>query len=245
MLGFPTNRQFFNSDTQNNDATAANLGVHLDWGITDTTELGFSFQIVDTGSPATQGPFLVRREDNRDFTVRVKQRVWDNENEDLAISVVPSLAFGDRSYEFRRGRMGTRQVFSNNDLVPALQIPITKTFERDRLNLTLSPTAVFFPEDHALFLRRLPLANSGSFGTNVGLAGAVSYAVNPRLSLWGDAFVPFVGNNSLNLTTGLPAKAIAFKLRTPLFSQSESWPGLVCLQYLGATNPLRYYGRAQ
>ena len=236
VIGFPTNRQFFNSDTQNNDATAANLGVHLDWGITDTTELGLSFQIVDTGSPGTQGPFNVRREQNRDVTVRLKQRIWDNANQDLAISVVPSIAFGDRNYEFRG--VGPRQVFTNNDVVPALQIPITKTLDKDRLNLTLSPTAVFFPEEHALFLRRLPLPNSGSFGTNVGVAGAVSYAVNPRLTLWGDAFVPFTGNNSLNLNTGLPAKTIAFNSGLRFFVNPRIGLDLFASNTLGQRTPL-------
>ncbi|NJK40604.1 MAG: hypothetical protein HC934_03100 [Acaryochloridaceae cyanobacterium SU_2_1] len=42
------------------------------------------------------------------------------------------------------------------------------------------------------------------------MTGAVSYRLGSRLLLWGNAFVPFTGNNSVNRSTGLPAKTVAF-----------------------------------
>ena len=44
----------------------------------------------------------------------------------------------------------------------------------------------------------------------MGLAGGASYRINPRLSLWGDAFIPFTGNNTIDRDSGLPDRAIAF-----------------------------------
>lgn len=65
------------------------------------------------------------------------------------------------------------------------------------------------PEDNALYLNRLPGTNSG-FGTTFGLAGGVSYKLSDRLILWGDAFIPFSGNNTINRDSGFPTKTIAY-----------------------------------
>ncbi|MCM1984616.1 pentapeptide repeat-containing protein [Lyngbya confervoides] len=184
-------------------------GVGVRWGITNSSELGLAFYNFDAGSLERQGafdPFLIDEKPTWDVAIEFKQKIWENDSKTLAVSGAASLA-GLTEPSFGWG--GTNQTAEGNSIVPSLAFPVTATVS-ERLNLTLSPTAAFFPSDSALFLHTLPQPNSGSFGTTVGLTGAISYLVHPRLLLWGDVFYPFVGNNSINSTTGLPAKTPAF-----------------------------------
>ncbi|NJM66296.1 MAG: hypothetical protein HC851_11855 [Acaryochloris sp. RU_4_1] len=201
------NRLFFLPGPEADSGTAAYPNIGVTWGVTDSTELDLTLQVVDTGSPDRLGPFSVRRVSNRDLTLSVKQRLWNNAEDTLAFSGVFSVAapLTKRTFEFNPGVIERE----NKSLIPALQLPFTATVG-DRWQFTLSPTVAFFPDSNAVFIPRPPLANSGSFGTTLGLSGAISFQVHPRLTLWGDAFVPFTGNNSFDRDTGLPAKAIAY-----------------------------------
>lgn len=198
------NRLFFVSEQE---GTAAYPNIGVTWGITDSTELDLTLQVVDTGSPDRLGELAVRRVSNRDLTLSVKQKLWSHPADNLALSGTFSLAFPltKRTFEFNPGRIEQE----NSSLIPALQFPFTATVS-DRWQFTLSPTIAFFPGSNAVFIPRPPLANPGSFGTTLGLSGAISYQAHPRVTLWGDAFVPFTGNNSFNRDTGLPAKSIAY-----------------------------------
>jgi uncharacterized protein YjbI with pentapeptide repeats len=182
------------------------------WGITNNSELTVAFQNFDPVSIERQGafnPIVIDKTPTWDFAVEFKQRIWENSAKTLSLSGVASLAgFTEPSFAWQGTGLGgvTRE---GNGIVPGLAFPFTAKVN-DRLSVTVSPTFAFFPSDSALFLHVLPLPNSGSFGTNFGLTGAVSFQLHPRLLLWGDAYIPFAGNNSLNSVTGLPTKTLAF-----------------------------------
>lgn len=188
------------------------------WGVTNNLELTFDAQTVDNSGPVRQGQFLAQRINPdgtgpnffQEFTLQAKQRIWQNETGNQALSGVVAASLGNagRPYRFYQP---TRAVANgqNNKIVTSLELPYTYK-PTDRLQFTLSPKIAFLPEDNALYFNRMPVANSGSFGTTFGLAGGVNYQLNPRLLLWGDAFVPLTGNNSINRDTGSPTKTIAF-----------------------------------
>ena len=197
------------SDSLITDETTAYPTFGVSWGITDTSQLTIQWQQVDSIGIGRQGPFqVVRRDGDQEGTLEFKQRLWQDDAETQALSAVLSLSFGQRGFEFSRNGQIVLQEQKNSP-VPALQVPFTATLG-DRWNLTLSPTVAFFGSESALFLRRAPVENPGSFGTTFGFATAISYEVNPRLTLWGDAFVPLTGNNSISRDSGKPAQAIAF-----------------------------------
>ena len=197
------------TDSLITDETTAYPNFGVSWGITDSSQLTIQWQQVDSIGIGRQGPFqVVRRDGDQEGTLEFKQKLWQNDSETQALSAVLSLSIGQRGFEFSQNGFVVLQEQKNSP-VPALQVPFTATLG-DRWNLTLSPTVAFFGSESALFLRRAPVENPGSFGTTFGFTTAVSYEVNPRLTLWGDAFVPLTGNNSISRDSGKPAQAIAF-----------------------------------
>ncbi len=210
-----TARTFFTSSFSNqatrSNGTAFWPSVDVRWGITNSSELTVAFQNFDPVTLKKQGafdPFVDDSKPTYDFAFEFKQKIWENTAKTLTLSGVASLAgLTEPGFIFNSPNGSLRA--DGNGLVPGLAFPLTAKIN-DRLNLTVSPTFAFFPSDSALFLSRLPLPDSGSFGTTFGLTGTVSYQLTPRLLLWGDAFMPFVGNNSINSDTGRPAKFPAF-----------------------------------
>ncbi len=189
----------------------------ITWGVTNNLELKLDAQSIDNSQPGKQGSFNAQRSTIdgggnafQELTLQAKQRLWQNSTGNQALSGVFAISRGVRSYRFFNATdpilvAGTNQ----QELVTSLEFPYTvKT--SDRISFTLSPKVAFLPEDNALYFRRTPVDNPGSFGTTLGLAGGASYRINPRLSLWGDAFVPFTGNNTIDRSSGLPERAIAF-----------------------------------
>lgn len=233
------NRLFFLPGTEAASGSAAYPNFGVTWGVTDSTELDLTLQVVDTGTPDRLGPVdLVRRVNNRDLTLSVKQRLWENSDETFAFSGSFSLAvpLTNRTFEFIVDGVSQGQQ-ENNSLIPALQFPLTATVN-DRWQFTLSPTIAFFPDSNAVFIPRSLLANPGSFGTTFGLSGAISYQVHPRITLWGDAFVPFTGNNSFNRDTGLPAKSIAYNAGLRYFLNPSLGLDIFASNTFGSKGPL-------
>lgn len=187
------------------------------WGITDNLELTLDAQTVDNGGPGNQGQFRALRinPDNtgpnffQEFTLQAKQRIWQKEAGTQALSGVVSASVGNAGRPYRFDSKGTVTSGKNSQIVPSIELPFTvKTDER--LQFTISPKVAFLPEDNALYFNRPPVTNPGSFGTTIGVAGGVNYKLNQRVSVWGDAFLPFTGNNTINRDSGLPAKTVAF-----------------------------------
>jgi hypothetical protein len=188
------------------------------WGVTNNLEIGLDAQTVDNSGPVRQGAFNAQRINPdgtgpnffQEFTLQGKYRLWQNETGTQALSGVVAASLGNagRPYRFfdKTGAIASGQ---NNGVVTSLELPFTIRTS-DRLQFTLSPKVAFLPEDNALYFNRPPINDPGSFGTTFGLAGGVSYRLNPRLLLWGDAFVPLTGNNTINRDTGLPARTVAF-----------------------------------
>ncbi|MCU0534662.1 MAG: hypothetical protein MUD14_12280 [Hydrococcus sp. Prado102] len=206
-LYFPPNyieNSSFDSDT----GAYPNFG--FSWGITDDLQIGLEFQQVDSGSPGRQGDFeSLRRPGDDEIALEIKQKIWENEAETLNLSGVLGLSWGNRDFRFRRTGQGAVVERSNSSIVPAIQLPFTADVG-DRWRFTLSPTLAFFNDDSAVFYHRPPIDNPGSFGTTFGFAGAISFQVNSRIVLWGDAFLPVTGNNSISRESGRPDTAIGF-----------------------------------
>lgn len=194
------------------DETAAYPYVGFTWAITNSTELTFMSQLVDSGSPGRQGDFRATSKADRgdffDLTLELKQRFFLDKSQRLSLSGVASVSWGQRGYTFRQeGEIVDQGVYEA--IVPALAIPFTAQATED-LYVTISPTVAFFGEDDALYLHTPPIADPGSFGTTFGFTTALSYSFTERLTLWGDAFFPITGNNSINRDSGRPDRAIAY-----------------------------------
>jgi hypothetical protein len=231
------NRTFFVSGTDPG-GTAAHPNFGFTWGITDDLELTLEYQQVDSGSPGHQGEFAVSRKTNAvnaDGTLVVKQKLWENADETQALSGVFSLSFADRGFVYRRN--GTTVNEGNSSVVPALQFPFT-AFVDDRWQLTISPTLAFFPDNSALYWQVLPIDNPGSFGTTFGFTGAVSYQISPRLTLWGDLFVPVTGNNSISRESGRPEQAIAYNAGVRYLVNPRLGIDVFASNTLGSKGPL-------
>ena len=204
------------SDSQTGLTGQPTLG--FTWGVTNNLEIGLDVQTVDNSGPVRQGAFNAQRINPdgtgpnffQEFTLQGKYRLWQNETGTQSLSGVIAASLGNagRPYRFfdKTGAIASGQ---NNGVVTSLELPFTVRTS-DRLQFTLSPKVAFLPEDNALYFNRPPINDPGSFGTTFGLAGGVSYRLNPRLLLWGDAFVPLTGNNTINRDTGLPARSVAF-----------------------------------
>jgi hypothetical protein len=104
--------------------------------------------------------------------------------------------------------------------------------------LTFAPTVAFFSEDSAIHLHRPPIDDPGSFGTTLGVAGGFAYNLNSRFVLWGNAFVPFTGNNSVNRDSGKPDKAIAFNAGVRYLVNPRLALDLFATNTLGTVGPL-------
>ncbi len=212
-------RQSFPSGNAADTGLTGQPTVGVTWGVTDNLELTLDAQTVDNSGPGRQGSFDVKRINADDtspnffqeITFQGKQRIWENQSGTQAISGVVAVSTGlqGRPYRFTNPTTGAiADQGRNSGLVTSLEIPYTIS-PSDRLQLTLSPKIAFLPDSHALYFRTPPTADS-DFGTTFGVAGGITYRLLPRLLLWGDAFVPFTGNNSINRETGLPARTVAF-----------------------------------
>lgn len=210
-------RQSFPSGSASDIGLTGQPTFGVTWGATDNLEITLDAQTVDNAGPGEQGDLQASRTTAdgsgnffQELTLQAKQRIWQDLEGNMAVSGVLGISRGVRSYQFfNEDEQALDPGTNKQELVVSLELPFTVKTD-DRWQFTVSPKVAFLPEDNALYFRRLPDNDDDSFGTTLGLAGAVSYEVNPRLILWGDAFIPFTGNNSLNRDTGRPARNIAF-----------------------------------
>jgi len=239
-------RQSFPSETGRDVGLTGQPTFGISWGITNNLEITLDAQTVDNGGPFRQGPFSALRinPDNtgpnffQEFTLQAKQRVWQNQAGTQALSGVVAATLGNAGRPFRfSDSTGFVSSGTNNEVVTSLELPFTIRTD-NRWQFTLSPKVAFLPEDNALYFNRPPVEESGSFGTTFGLAGGASYRLNPRLILWGDAFVPLSGNNTINRDTGLPARTVAFNAGLRYLVNPRLATDLFVSNTLGNTGPL-------
>ncbi|MBW4563430.1 MAG: hypothetical protein KME32_20245 [Mojavia pulchra JT2-VF2] len=244
-------RRFLTPGTDLSEGLTDQPTIGFSWGVTNNLELTLDAQTVDNSGPIRQGSFNAQRV-NRDvntnrnagtnffqeFTLQAKQRLWQSENATQALSGVFAVSVGNggRPFQFF-DNTGIVASGKNQQTVFSLELPYTIT-PNDSWQFTLSPKVGFLPEDNALYLNRLPVPNSGSFGTTFGVAGGVSYKLNSRLILWGDAFVPFTGNNTINRDTGLPSRTIAYNAGLRYIVNPRLSTDLFVSNTLGNTGPL-------
>ncbi|GAB4524687.1 MAG: hypothetical protein Tsb0014_03370 [Pleurocapsa sp.] len=191
-----------------NEDTAVNFNTGFSWGITDKLQLALQFQHVDSSSPAKQSDFISERTEDNEAAMEVKYRLWQNAEQTQLLSGVVGASWGTRGFKFT-GR-GTITEINNRDIFVSLAVPFTIT--ENRWQYTIAPTIGFFKEDSAVFFHRLPTDTESSFGTTFGVASAVSYQISSQFLLFGDAFIPLTGNNSINRDSGKPDRAIAYNL---------------------------------
>jgi uncharacterized protein YjbI with pentapeptide repeats len=239
-------RYFFTTNIFSNSATQSAgsptwSGGGIRWGITNGSELTVAYQNTDPVSIERQGAFNIFVQDSTptwDFGVEFKQRIWENKAKTQAVSGVISLGgFTSPKFRFTDRATGAVTVEDGGRIVPGLAFPYTARIG-DKLSLTVSPTFAFFPDESALFLRRPPTANPGSFGTTFGLTGAFSYQIHPRLTLWGEAFFPFVGNNSIDRNSGLPDKTLALNAGVRYLVNPRLGIDLYATNTFGSVGPL-------
>ena len=189
-----------------NSDTAVNFNTGFSWGITDELQLTLQFQHVDSSSPAKQGDFASQRSEDNEAAIEVKQRIWQNESGTQSLSGIAAAAWGTRGFIFT----GQGEIIetNNRDVFVSLAVPFTADVDRWQFNF--APTIAFFKDDGAGFYRRLPNDDDSSFGTTFGFSGGVAYEVNSQLFIFGDTFIPFTGNNSINRDSGKPDRAIAY-----------------------------------
>lgn len=204
-------RSFFFPDivggaVDNNDS-AVNFNTGFSWGIRDDLQLSLQFQHVDSSSPIKQGEFTSERTEDNEAAVELKKSLWNNQAETQALSGVLAASWGTRGFKFSRGQEETE--INNRDIFVSLAVPFTADIG-DRWQVTLAPTVAFFKDESAVFYQRLPNDQESSFGTVLGLGGAVSYQVSSKLFIFSDVFLPLTGNNSINRDSGEPDKAIAY-----------------------------------
>jgi hypothetical protein len=206
-----TNRLFFLDTTE--AATSVYTDASIAWGVTDGLELTLDYQRVDSGSGLVQGRFNTDRagEDAKfdEFTLEAKQRLWQNEEESQALSAVVSLSNANRGVRFVEANGTLVKQDAVESIIPTIQVPFT--LSTGDWQFSLIPSVAFFRDDSAAYFFRPPNSTE-SFGTTFGFAGAISYKIDSRLTLWGDAFIPVTGNNSVDRTSGEPSKALAFNL---------------------------------
>lgn len=240
-------RQTFPAGTAGSVGLTGQPTFGITWGITNDLELTLDAQTVDNSGPVTQGLFNAKRINPdgtgpnffQEFTLQAKQRLWQNEEGTQSLSGVAAASLGNagRPFLFSNSTNGSASNGENQGVVTSLELPFTIRAD-DRWQFTLSPKVAFLPDDNALYFNRLPINNPGSFGTTFGLAGGISYQLNPRLILWGDAFVPFTGNNTINRDTGLPARTIAFNTGLRYLVNPRLATDLFVSNTLGNTGPL-------
>lgn len=239
-------RQSFPSGTAASIGLTGQPSFGITWGVTDNLELTLDAQTVDNSGPVRQGAFNAQRlnPDNtgpnffQEFTLQAKHRLWQNEDATQTLSGVVAGSVGNAGRPFRfSNENGFRSSGQNQGVVTSLELPFTIRTD-DRWQFTLSPKVAFFPDDNALYFNRLPIASPGSFGTTFGLTGGISYQLNPRLILWGDAFVPLTGNNTINRDTGLPARTVAFNTGLRYLVNPRLATDLFVSNTLGNTGPL-------
>ena len=191
-----------------NDDSAVNFNTGFSWGISDSLQLVLQFQHVDSSSPVKQGEFTSERTEDNEAALELKQRIWSDEADNLALSGVISASWGTRGFMFSRNGESTE--VNNRDIFTSMAIPFTADVG-DRWQFNIVPTLAFFKDESAVFFRRIP-GSDDSFGTVFGLGGGVSYKVNSRLFILGDVFLPLTGNNSINRDSGEPDEAIAYNV---------------------------------
>ena len=243
------NRLFFLPGSVEESGTGANPNIGFTWGVTDTLELTLEAQRVDPGSPQRQGSFLANRNPDRDdfenklffefqeLALDIKQQIWQNDSQTQALSGVLSLAWGSRPFSFRQEDGRLVEDGEQQGITPALQFPFTTTVN-DKFRFTISPTVAFFNQRNALHLHQSPIDDPGSFGTTFGLGGALSYNITPDLILWGDAFFPITGNNSVSRSSGKTAKTIAYNAGLRYLVNPRVALDLFASNTLGSTGPL-------
>jgi len=243
------NRLFNQPGAVEETGTAGFRNFAVSWGVTDDLQLTLAKQLIDTGGPGRQGRFNVDREaddvggsgaktfflSDQEITLEAKQNLWESNDGNKSLSGLVALSIGAREFDFNPSTLpGSEGV--RRGIVPALRLPYT--FSRDRWQVTVSPTVAFFDEENALHLHRPPTQNPGSFGTTFGVVGSASYRLTPQLKLWGDAFVPLTGNNSIDRDSGLPDKTVAFNAGARYLVNPRLAVDAFASNTLGTTGPL-------
>ena len=187
--------------------TAVNFNTGFSWGITDKLQMTLQFQHVDSSSPARQGNFTSERTEDNEAAGEFKYQLWRNTNNTQALSGVVSASWGTRGFRFIGE--GRDVEINNRNVFVTLATPFTAQVNQ-RWQFNFAPSLTFFNDKNAAFFHRTPSENDEEFGTVFGLSGGVSYQINPRFYVWGDAFVPLTGNNSISRESGQPDTAIAY-----------------------------------
>ncbi len=215
----------------------AGPGVQV--GVTNNLELSLGAQIFDSSYLDLVGGRVDNP--NGDIALAAKYKIWQNEAKTQTLSGIVSLSGFSRGATFRR--LGVTSKVDGSGIIPEFQLPFTFDLG-EKAQFTISPTLAFFQQDSAVQLPRIP-DRGGSYGTTFGIMGAASFRPFSRLMVWGDAFVPFTGNNSLNFKTERPAKTIVFNAGLRYFVNPRLGLDIFATNGFGNLGPLALTGDSE
>lgn len=188
------------------------LGVW--WHPTSHWTLGVDAQTVDNSGPGRQGTYDVSRTVPQggsgnflqEITYAARFDLWPARS-NSAWSATLSWSRGVRSY-FAIDRTTHDSIWGNRRRdVPALDVRYEHRWPHAKVGG--GAAVAWMARDDALYLRALP-GETRRFGPLAGGIISGNLRLTDALSLNGRAFAPVMGNNTIDRTSGRPARALAY-----------------------------------
>jgi hypothetical protein len=143
-----------------------------------------------------------------------------------------------RSYFARDTLTGAVDSVSGNrrDRVKSWEVRFHVT--RPRWRGAIGSFAAHFPDDNAMYVRRLSRDSTYTFGTTIGPRAELTLAIAPALSMWGSVIAPLTGNNTIARKSGLPTRTLAYNAGATLHVNRALDLDLFVSNALGNSGPL-------
>ncbi len=189
--------------------------LRLDVAATPRLALALEGQTVDNSGPGRQGTYRASRTvpgaGSGNFLQEValegRWRVRGDATAGRALHAVATASLATRSYSAVDTATGAAFGGNRRRLVPTVAVQGSVHGARGLLRGALA--AVFLPRDDALYLRRIP-GERRRFGPLLGAELEGERVLTLRATLWGRGFVPLAGHNTIDRSSGAPARAVAY-----------------------------------
>jgi hypothetical protein len=221
------------------------IGVR--WGLTDFLEFDVEAQTVDNAGPGRQAGFRVNRTLGvgagsgnflQEATFGIGVRLWRSRDSTMSLRLSGAFSKAVRSYFARDTLTGAIDSVSGNRRDRVKSWDVRFLVSRPRWRASLGSFVAHFPEDNAMYVRRLSRDSTHSFGTTAGPRAELTLALAPALSLWGSAFAPLTGKNTIVRASGLPARTLAYDVGATLHVNRALDLDLFVSNALGNSGPL-------
>ncbi|MEP7344600.1 MAG: hypothetical protein ABI877_05020 [Gemmatimonadaceae bacterium] len=185
------------------------------WRMTEGIRLTIDAQTVDNSGPGRQGTYLASRvvpgggSGNflQEIAVEASAAFLPNDAGVPHLIASASLSRGVRSYFAHDDAAGKSFGGNRRRLIPTIELG---GYQSGRWgSVTGAVGTVVLPDDDALYLRAIP-GETRRFGVVVGPRISANLNLAEAFSVWGRAFAPLTGNNSINRSSGRPARAMSY-----------------------------------